>query len=229
MIFFVFITFANALEVAESSPYLISEVKNERGCNASNIFASVSSFESAYATNGNYSNVINFSEQSILSNCPNCLYGNPEDVFRYMVKEGIYREPVYPYFGERIELPNTKEIPVKLPYFYNMTIENSDEFYEYLEKYPIVVGFRIDNLGKFIDYEEGVYHCVGAGNGNTHYMLAVFDVGSKENNYVLLKNNWGLGWGTNGYMMLDIQSNITQGPCAIFENTFISSFTKIIT
>ena len=229
MIFLLFPCIAFDIREISVFPYGVSEVKNERNCNASHIFASVSAFESAYAFNQSLSSTINFSEQFALCNCSSidCGLGNPSDVLECMSTLGIYKEWVFPYFGQKIILPETIESPVLLPYFKQITVNTTIDFYLHLIKYPLIVGFQIDNLSNFTGYRNGIYECDSKSNGKIHYMLAVYDSSCSDESCILLKNNWGIGWGENGFMRLSTEASSSQGPCGIFNSFYIASFTQL--
>ena len=172
---------ANALEINRVSiPYSISEVKNERNCNASHIFASVSAFETAIAIYNN-SKIINYSEQFILSNSTsiNCGVGDPATVLAFMVDEGNILEPIYPYYGAKISLPPTMQKPEKLPYFYTTSVTTKEDFDYYLKISPLIVGFIVDDITNFSEYRGGSYTC-GEASVNIHYMLAVYTMDSQN-------------------------------------------------
>jgi hypothetical protein len=201
----------------QTGSYPVSEVKNERNCNASYIFAAVSAFETKYAQVNNLSQAINFSEQWVLSNSTQtrCTYGTPDTSLSFMQSTGICVEPVYPYYGLKILLPFKNVQLYRIATYENRTgIEN---FFEDLNKTALVVGFEIDNYDNFLGYSGDIYNCSGSGTGVIHYMLAV---ASGSTDYVLLKNNWGLAWGDNGYMNLSVTES-EFGPCNIFLTYYI--------
>ena len=195
MIYFLILQiFVNGLEPALfSTKYPISEIKNERNCNASHIFASLSAFESAYAVFTNSTQITNFSEQLILSSfLIDCSRGTIKDVLDFMKNQGNVIESAYPYFGKKIYLPNNSEVPVTLPYYFNYTVNNASSFNSILANYPLIVGFSIDDTKNFSEYSGGVYACNNQ-PGDIHYMLAVYNDTAYRSGFFYFKKNWGSG------------------------------------
>jgi hypothetical protein len=205
--------------------YSVSEVKNERNCNASYIFSAVSAFESAFARELNEGTMINFSEQFLLSNLgpSSCLGGSVLDSLTFLIENGTYFEPVYPYFGQSISLSPKAYPNIKLSNFTHHIINNSSDFLSALSKTPLIVKIRYNNES-FTSYKSGNYLCSTSYYG-THYMLA--DGSAFYSNEVIsLKNNWGLGWGYSGYLRLNLSSTDPKGPCGLFEEVYSVTFSK---
>lgn len=206
--------------------YPVSEIKNERNCNASYIFSSVSAFETAFAVEMNSGTIINFSEQWLVSSLDNdtCDGNTVQSALDFLVSNGTYYEPVYPYFGQKINLI-TKKYPVhQLNNYQRLNISSKEEFIAANSIQPLIVKISYGSLSDFLKYSFGYYNCSLGTEVGSHYMLAVSDHFGTSTGYIYLKNNWGLGWGDSGYMKLNLNSTLPLGPCNIYEEVYSVSF-----
>ena len=209
--------------------YPFSEIKNERNCNASYIFAAVSAFETAFAVEINLGTVINFSEQWLVSSLDfdTCDGNTVKSALDFLVSNGTYYEPVYPYFGQKISLL-PKNYPVhQLNHYERLKISSKEEFIAANTIKPLIVKISYSSQDSFLKYTSGNYVCSSTVEG-THYMLAASDGFSASTGTILLKNNWGLGWGEKGLMRLNLNSTMPLGPCNIYEEVYSVSFTTAL-
>jgi C1A family cysteine protease len=216
--FFIFFQVVSAFKIPQPFNFTlpVSEVKNERNCNASYIFASTSALESAYAQNISNNTVINFSDQFILSVLEaNCTGDTLETALEVLKINGTTNESIYPYYGQGIYIPSSNLTKVTIKN-YNVLSMNKKNFTDMLAKKTLIVRFKIDNIDNLVNYiGDGVYKCESLGD-DTHYMLAVEHDELKD--AVYLKNNWGLGWGNAGYLLLSLNDTSEAGPCGIYES-----------
>lgn len=216
--FFIFLQLVSAFKMLQPFNFSlpVSEVKNERNCNASYIFASTSALESAYAQSKSTKNVINLSDQFILSVLEaNCTGDTLETALEVLKQNGTTNESVYPYYGQGIYIPESNNTKVMIK-SYNASNVNKEQFIQMLASKTLIVRFKIDNIDNLVNYNgNGAYQCESLGD-DTHYMLAVeYNVTS---DVVYLKNNWGLGWGNAGYLILSLDDPSEVGPCGIYES-----------
>lgn len=201
--------------------YSVSEVKNERNCNASHIFAPISAFETAYAMIANSGQVINFSEQWVLSNSFNhtCSGDSPLPTLDFLLETGTYYEAVYPYYGQPINLPSLTYPVFKISNYESYSVSSAEDFLNLIKNSPAVVRIYYDESQKFLNYRGGVYNC-NDNFADVHYMLAVYNPDSVLKGTVFLKNNWGVGWGNQGFLELNLTSSNHKGPCNLYEEIY---------
>lgn len=219
----IFPMFALAISPLPLFSYPVSEVKNERNCNASYIFATVSALESGYAQLTGISSVINFSEQYVLSTAESadCSGGTPEEILNFLSTKGTYQEPIYPYYGVKINLPTKTATKYFINGYQTVNATNYTDFVGYLKNSSLIVGVYIDNTDFFVYYNKTSYVC-GTPTSQVHYMLAVYSEEYDEKGLIYLKNNWGTGWGISGYMIMNATGGDSGfGPCNIFQNIYI--------
>lgn len=215
------IKFSTSLSSLPTFSYSVSEVKNERNCNASFIFAPVSALESIYATSQNSGTIINFSEQWVLSNLnsSSCAGGSVFDTLEFLNDIGTYYEAVYPYYGQFINLgPVFSKVfkPSSYTQYYPTT---QTEFLDIIRTKSAIVRLYYDNSTTFLNYKGGNYLCSN-NFADMHYMLAVHQIDAESQGIVYLKNNWGVGWGNQGYLVLNLSSTNKMGPCNLFEEVY---------
>ncbi|OMJ91796.1 hypothetical protein SteCoe_5577 [Stentor coeruleus] len=219
--FFIFIQLVSAFKTLEQFNFKlpVSEVKNERNCNASYIFASTSALESSFYQNKILPNTTNLSDQYVLSILEaNCTGDTLESAIKVLSTNGTTLESTYPYYGQGIYISSDKNMKYYISNYENSSM-NKSQFIQKLNTTTLIVRFRIDNIENLVNYDgESYYNCENLGN-DVHYMLAVqYD---SDSDIVYLKNNWGLGWGNAGYLLLSLNENNTTsniGPCGIYQN-----------
>ena len=218
---FIQIIFSTSLSSLPKFSYSVSEVKNERNCNASFIFASVSALESIYATSQNSGTIINFSEQWVLSNLnsSSCAGGSAKETLDLLQDIGTYYEAVYPYYGQFINLDPVSYQIFKPSSYKELFPSNPTDFLEMIKLKSAIVRLYYDNSTTFLNYKGGNYLCSN-NLADVHYMLAVYHEGAELQGVVYLKNNWGLGWGNQGYLVLNLTSTNKKGPCNLFEEVY---------
>jgi len=84
-------------------------------------------------------------------------------------------------------------------------------------KQPVSVSIEADK-SPIQHYKGGIIDSADCGTHNDHAVLVIGYGSDKGEDYWLLKNSWGSGWGEKGYFRILRQMNKTgKGICGILE------------
>ncbi|CAG9330686.1 unnamed protein product [Blepharisma stoltei] len=193
----------------------VTEVKNERGCNSSYIFAAVGAVESLLYLQGRTNGTLyEFSEQVILDcdKSATCKGGNISEPFNFMQTQGNVIEAFYPYEGNsyrcRFNLM-PPDLLFNISGYRQIQPNNYSALYEAIRENPVAVFINI-NSEEFFSYKSGIFNdSLCKVSPLNHAMLAV---GYSENQFIRFKNSWGPDWGMDGYVLIGINNeNESQG------------------
>ncbi|KAF7017962.1 unnamed protein product [Triticum aestivum] len=186
----------------------VTQIKDQAACSCCWAFAAVAATEGLVqiATG----NLISMSEQQVLD-CTggpsNCDSGYVNDALSYIAKSGgLQQEAAYAYIGQQGacrggDVSPNSAAAVGAPRFVSL---NGDEgaLQELVASQPVAVGVEADL--DFHHYTSGVYTGSSSCGHNLNHAVTVVgygtDGGGQE--YWLVKNQWGTGWGEGGYMRL---------------------------
>ena len=199
---------------------LVTEVKNERDCATSWIFAPIAAAESLFAIlNQREKLLYEFSEQEVFDCCyvnlAPCFEGLPGDAFSCMTK-GIALEAAYPYEAVRglcHDFNSTYAVAgsAAVPSVYQTIIQ-------VLTLHPLVVSVDASSQ-EFYQYRSGVYNSSTCSTTvPNHSMLLVGFNATSDPPYYRLKNSWGTAWGEEGYIRMAMNKQDGPGMCGIQAN-----------
>ncbi|MFN8256277.1 MAG: ribosomal protein L7/L12 [Bacteroidales bacterium] len=183
----------------------MTPIKNQGSCGSCYAFATVAAFETKIKMQTNQPDLnIDLSEQEILS-CGTghngCNGGNPGISLEYIKLHGIVSESCFPYGSGSGTVPpcnlcNTGSEKYKLESFSTLNYTGPDDIKNALfTNGPIVV--IIDVYSDLYDYQTGIY--IRNSNNFTGSMTNLIIGYNDEEQYWILRNNWGTSWGENGY------------------------------
>eukprot|EP00347_Sterkiella_histriomuscorum_P022988 403336383 len=214
--------------------------KDQSTCGSCWAHSTLASVETLYAIENNIQNrseVPSFSEQQLVD-CnfiPNlgCIGGRRQFSFNYTLQEGATLASNYPYQNKQNYCTYKKETDN----FYQISafkafekINNAD-----LEKLvcqgTVSISIRINDCIK--NYKSGVLYdgdgsCGCSKIKSTNHAVAIVGFGRDEENpvcqdYWVIKNSWGPGWGEEGFMRLCREdSQIDNGTCNIRQEPMIA-------
>ncbi|XP_068896214.1 digestive cysteine proteinase 2-like [Tenebrio molitor] len=191
---------------------MVSPVKNQGSCGSCWAFSSTGAIESQMkiANGAGYDSSV--SEQQLVDCVPNalgCSGGWMNDAFTYVAQNGgIDSEGAYPYEmadGNCHYDPN--QVAARLSGYVYLSGPDENMLADMVAtKGPVAVAFDADD--PFGSYSGGVYYnptCET--NKFTHAVLIVGYGNENGQDYWLVKNSWGDGWGLDGYFKIARNAN----------------------
>jgi hypothetical protein len=195
----------------------VTSVKDQGHCGSCWSFSATGSMEGAWAIQSG--KLISLSEQQLID-C-SALYGNNgcsgglmESAFEYAIDKGMCSETESPYKAIRDQCSECHK-EAHFSGCVNVTPKNQLHLKEAVSNGPVSVAIEADTL-VFQFYKSGVINDVKCGTNLDHGVLVVGYGTENHNDYWIVKNSWGPGWGDKGYVKI-ARSNSTNdaGICGI--------------
>jgi hypothetical protein len=208
----------------------VTPVKDQGQCGSCWAFSSTGALEGLLAINTG--NLTAYSEEQLVE-CSKknngCNGGLMQTAFSYVMDNGISTESTYMYTsGDGVVGKCEPFVPVtKISSCHNV-IPNELQLTLAVVKQPVSVSIEADSRS-FQLYKSGVYNDSNCGTELDHGVLLVgygsmYTMTNNNNNnnnnekqdYWIVKNSWGTGWGDNGYINIARNSLVTsKGMCGI--------------
>jgi C1A family cysteine protease len=185
----------------------VTSVKNQGKCGCCWAFGTIAAFESLnlIINTGAGNATSDFSEQQQV-NCNTynfgCNGGDAAVAIDWAYFNGATTEANYPYTSENglfnLGANSCKSLPSVFKAFGALTVPRDViSLMNAIALQPVTVAVYSSN---WFSYAGGIFSdCPAPGTGVNHLVLAV----GYTSNYWILKNSWGTGWGSQGYMLLD--------------------------
>jgi C1A family cysteine protease len=176
----------------------VTPVKNQGSCGSCWAFSATGAMEGFAATKGGAS-LPNLSEQQLVdcsgsTGNQGCNGGWPSWAITYAAKQGMCDQASYPYTarGGSCKASSCKPVfkPTSAP-----TGSSENTLVAQLNNFPVSIAIAAS--GGFQSYKSGVFNGPCPGQLN-HAVLAV----GYTADYYIVKNSWGTGWGSQGYIMM---------------------------
>tara|TARA_B100000575_G_C23071592_1_gene617257 strand:- start:406 stop:1284 length:879 start_codon:yes stop_codon:yes gene_type:complete len=197
----------------------VTHVKNQGHCGGCWAFSTTGSVEGIVAIKTG--KLLNISEQQLID-CSTqegnhgCGGGIMDYGFQYIIdNNGICSENDYPYQAMDGQCQECNPI-VQINKYGNVFPRNEKILKRAVAQQPVSVAIQA-NLTSFRLYSNGVYSDFNCGTQLDHGVLIV-GYGNDEvsgNDYWLVKNSWGPGWGENGYIRILRGTEKKSGLCGI--------------
>lgn len=200
----------------------VTPVKNQGNCGSCWSFSTTGSLEGAYYNK--HGTLLSFSEQQLVdcsSSNLGCNGGSMDLAFEYTQSHPLVTESEYPYVSGTTSTAGTCKYPTggegQAVDHVDVMRESKDELKKALNIGPVSVAIEADKSA-FQLYNGGIiddeYAC---GTQLDHGVLAVgYNVMNGEE-YYIVKNSWGAGWGASGYVYIATQGSDGQGVCGIHD------------
>ncbi|CAG2170229.1 unnamed protein product [Oppiella nova] len=199
------------------STHVVTPVQNQGGCGACVYFAAAALIETAWARHGHEAVVLSPQQ---LNDCAHdeargnhgCEHGGGTFVptFDYIKAHGLTSMQNYPYIAKDANCDHNKESQVvaRINSWTPITPHGNEEVLrQTIEKNgPAAVAIHVSD--GWTKYKQGVFDEPCAG-GRNHAVLAVgygYD-GPSNKDYWIVKNQWGTGFGDNGYILMRRNNN----------------------
>lgn len=190
---------------------VVTNVKSQGNCGSCWSFSTTGALEGIYAIK--YGNLVSFSEQQLVD-CDNgitknhaCNGGLMDVAFSFISSNGgLCTEQEYPYVSGTTQKACTCQTSCKsvsgskISKYTDITPNSDSAMMTALAQQPVSVGVYVTN--EFQLYKSGIF-TAKCGTDLNHGVLLVGYSSDNGQDYYILKNSWGSGWGMeNGYMRL---------------------------
>lgn len=126
--------------------------------------------------------------------------------FKYAEKNSIVTEEDYPYTGTEgsCQLKDGYEGKALVSTYYDVPHDDTNAMKTALNKGPVSVAIEADQTA-FGQYQGGILNVEDCGTNLDHGVLAVGYGKEGDQEYYIVKNSWGPGWGESGFIRLEIK------------------------
>lgn len=200
----------NITEIDWREKGLVTPIKDQGVCGSCWAFSAVGTMEGAKAKTTK--NLTSMSEQDLVdcvSECFGCNGGWSSVAIQYVIdgggnksEIGIDTEKYYPYVGETNQCNFSS---THIGGSFHKLVKIPEGNVNYLNDAVLSVGpisVAIDAEDDFQSYKSGIFKSNKCSNSYLDHAVLIVGYGKtkKNENYYIIKNSWGEGWGINGYM-----------------------------
>lgn len=189
----------------------VTSVKSQQNCACCWAFASAGAVEGAVAIKYGLGNPVSLSAQNLadcVTGCNGCNGGKMVPAYNYMKSNGgIDTEAAYPWadqsFGWCRYTPSGAASNAIVTDYVQVPVGSESALQAAVALTPVSVGIDASHRS-FQFYASGVYNEPLCSSTLLDHAVLVVGYGVDESgaDYWLVKNQWGVGWGINGYIKM---------------------------
>jgi len=185
----------------------VQKVKDQASCGSCWAFSAVGALESAHAIKNNQ--LLSLSEQQLVD-CSGkfgnegCNGGEMYEAFQYAEEVPLETEAEYPYeaVDDSCRADKSKG-KVTAKTFHRVPKNSADQLKAAINVGPVSVAIQADTWA-FQGYQGGVLNDDSCGTNLDHGVLAVGYGVEDGQEFYLVKNSWGAGWGEHGFIKIAV-------------------------
>mmetsp|Transcript_6171 Transcript_6171/g.9145 ORF Transcript_6171/g.9145 Transcript_6171/m.9145 type:complete len:362 (-) Transcript_6171:55-1140(-) len=192
----------------EHWPHCIEPVAKQGNCSSAYALASAGVLSERFCIQSKGSIIVNLSAQDIIScdrNNRGCEGGYADTVWKYISDVGLVESECFPYSSQNHEVPDCSE-KCKTQETYKVTdycaTATEQGIMREIKNNGPVMGL-MNLFTDFLGYSQGIYKPqLSADKLQATQAVEIIGWGtdsSTKDQYWIIKNSWGTGWGENGY------------------------------
>jgi C1A family cysteine protease len=195
----------------------VNPVKDQRQCGSCWAFSATSAIESSiFLSTGK---LLNLAEQQMVdcgaaTGNHGCNGGWMDYAFEYIIKAGGQELTTdYPYTAKDSTCKFVKTKSAGTIKKYTDVAQNDcNGLVKALNQQPVSVAIAANAI---MNYQKGVFKVTTCGTGLNHGVTAVGYGTDGTDNWYIVRNSWGAGWGENGYIRMSRDVQTSTGICGI--------------
>jgi C1A family cysteine protease len=196
----------------------VNPVKDQGQCGSCWAFSATSAIESSVAIKSN--KLWNLAEQQMVdcgsaTGNQGCNGGWMDYAFQYIINvKGQEQTSDYPYTARDGTCKFKQSLAVaSITKFTDVAKNTCSSLISAIAAQPVAVAIAANAI---MFYTSGIFNNAACGTGLNHGVTAVGYGTEGKNNFYIVRNSWGAGWGESGYIRMDsdVQKD-TNGICGI--------------
>jgi len=187
----------------------VTGVKNQGQCGSCWAFSTTGSVEGAYFLKKG--SLVSSSEQQLVD-CSGsfgnygCDGGLMDSAFNYIISnKGIATESSYPYTA-KAGACQKGQLGASISSFKDVASQNEGALQSAVQGTPVSVAIDASH-SSFQFYSSGVYYESACSPTQLDHGVLAVGYGTDSSAYWIVKNSWGSGWGSNGYILMSRNRN----------------------
>jgi len=179
----------------------LQPIKNQGQCGSCWAFSAIASFEFQYCKTYGYN--LALSEQQLVDCDPydsGCEGGWYYNVWKYLHSHGSNSGYEYAYTAAKGSCRYNSGAVYAVVSTYSKVNSNPNDIMSALQYGPVSIALKV--VDSFSAYSNGVYYESNCGGSPNHAVVAVGYGNLSGQDYWVVRNSWGAGWGQAGYALV---------------------------